>query len=370
MGNKNKKKKILFVLHVPPPVHGSSIVGEFIKKSSVINNTFNSRYINLGTSKSIDEIGKNGIKKWLIYFRILITVFKQLAVFKPDVVYLAMTAKGVGFYKDMLVVCITKFFKAQLVIHFHNKGVSDNETKTLDNLFYKMVFKNTKVILLSKYLLPDIKKYINEENVYYCPNGIPSVTSQAIEKSKKSDIVQILFLSNLIKSKGVMILLNALSILKGKGVNFRCNFVGGIGDISESIFLDTVSKLELEANVKYLGKKFGNEKNTVFNNSDIFVLPTFSDCFPLVLLEASQYRLSIISTFEGAIPEIIEDGYNGFLVPEKDAITLAEKLELLIKDKNLRVALGNAAYSKYTKEYTLSKFEKTMCSILKSINPI
>ena len=97
------KKKILFVLHVPPPVHGSSIVGEFIKNSLIINDAFDSRYINLGTSKSIDEIGKNGIKKWLVYFKIVFNVIKQLIAFKPDMVYLAMTAKGVGFYKDLLV---------------------------------------------------------------------------------------------------------------------------------------------------------------------------------------------------------------------------------------------------------------------------
>lgn len=359
--------KIFFVLHVPPPVHGSSIVGGFIKKSTLINGVFNSRYINLGTSKSIDEIGKNGFKKWLIYFRILISVFKQLVVFKPDVVYLAMTAKGIGFYKDMLVVCITKLFKAQVVIHFHNKGVSVNENKTLDNLLYKLVFKNTKIILLSKYLYPDIKKYVKEDNVYYCPNGIPNVTSEAIETSVKNDCVHILFLSNLIESKGVIVLLNALSILKNNDVNFKCNFVGGIGDISESLFLDTIAKLDLKANVKYLGKKYNEEKAAIFRNSDIFVHPTFSDCFPLVLLEASQYKLPIISTHEGAIPEIIEDGSNGFLVHKKDEVALAEKLEVLIKDESLRLSLGKAAHEKYLKEYTLSIFENKMCSILKSI---
>ena len=52
------KPKILFILHLPPPVHGSSIVGGFIKASTLINNRFNSKYINLGTSKSVDAIGK------------------------------------------------------------------------------------------------------------------------------------------------------------------------------------------------------------------------------------------------------------------------------------------------------------------------
>lgn len=360
-------KKTLFILHLPPPVHGSSIVGEFINKSYIINNTFNCKYINLGTSKSIDEIGKSGFKKMILYILIILRTINKLIAFKPDLVYIAMTAKGIAFYKDMVIVFLVKIFGIQLVIHFHNKGVSTNQNKMLDNFFYKCVFKNTKIILLSKCLYSDIKKYVKEENVFYCPNGIPELSLEPVYKS--NDNVQLLFLSNLIKSKGVNVLLQALKILKSRKIEFTCNFVGGVGDISENIFNNKVKCLRLEDRVYYLGKKFGQEKNSIFKNSDIFVLPTFypNECFPLVLLEASQFSLPIVSTFEGAIPEIINDGINGFLVAKKDPIGLADKLELLIKDQTLRENMGNAAFQKFKKEYTLTDFESSMCSILKSI---
>ena len=280
-----------------------------------------------------------------------------------------MTAKGVGFYKDLLVAFFIKLFGIQLVIHFHNKGVSDNQHRALDNFLYKRVFKNTKVILLSNYLYPDIKEYVQEKDVYYCPNGIPEIKSGVQNKSVKNDVVQLLFLSNLIESKGVFVLLEALSILKTKGVDFACNLVGGIGDITEGSFNKKVSDLQLESQVNYLGKKFNEDKVAVFNSADIFIHPTFSDCFPLVLLEASQFSLPIVSTFEGAIPEIIDEGINGFLVPKKDASELADKLEVLMKDERLRISMGNAAFKKYKKEYTLTKFESNLCAILKSINP-
>jgi len=277
-------------LHLPPPVHGSSLVGEFINKSNLINTTFNCRYINLGTSKSIDEIGKNGFQKWFLYVSIILRTIKQLIAFKPDLVYLAMTAKGVAFYKDMVMAFLAKLFGVKLVIHFHNKGVSINQNKTLDNFLYKRVFKNTKVILLSKHLYSDIKKYVKEENVYYCPNGIPELSLNENNATIKNDTVQLLFLSNLIESKGVYVLLDALKILKSKKIKFTCNFVGGIGDISEEAYNNKVRSLQLQDCVYYLGKKFNQEKTTIFNNSDIFVHPTFSDCFPLVLLEASQFK--------------------------------------------------------------------------------
>ena len=355
-------------MHLPPPVHGSSIVGGFINESTLINNVFISKYINLGTSKSIDEIGKNGFAKIITYFKIILRVFKELTVFKPDIVYLAMTAKGVAFYKDMVIAFLAKLFGRQLVIHFHNKGVSDNQNKWFDNLLYKFVFKNTKVILLSKYLYPDIKKYVKEEDVYYCPNGIPDIDLKEVHTINKNDSVQLLFLSNLIESKGVYVLLDALNALKSKGIKFNCNFVGGIGDINEAYFNNRVASLQLQACVNYLGKKFEQEKMVIFKQSDIFVHPSYSDCFPLVLLEASQFKLPLVSTFEGAIPEIIEDGLNGYLVPKNNSMALAEKLEVLIKDEDLRKIMGKAAFNKYNKEYTLSTFEKTMCSILQEIN--
>lgn len=359
------KSKILFIHHLPPPVHGSSIVGEFINKSNLINTTFNCRYINLGTSKYIDEIGKSGFKKMILYILIILRTINQLIAFKPDLVYIAMNAKGIAFYKDMVIVFLVKIFGIQLVIHFHNKGVSTNQNKMMDNFFYKCVFKNTKIILLSKYLYSDIKKYVKEENVFYCPNGIPELSLEPVNKS--NDNVQLLFLSNLIKSKGVNVLLQALKILKSRKIEFTCNFVGGVGDISEEAFSHKVYSLDLQNHVFYLGEKFNQKKIAVFIKTDVFVHPTFSDCFPLVLLEASQFALPMVSTFEGAIPEIINDGINGFLVAKKDPIGLADKLELLIKDQTLRENMGNAAFQKFKQEYTLTDFESSMCSILKSI---
>jgi hypothetical protein len=66
-----QEKKVLFILHTPPPIHGSSMIGQFIKDSDLINNSFNTQYINLGTSKSIDEIGKKPIRKIFSYLSII-----------------------------------------------------------------------------------------------------------------------------------------------------------------------------------------------------------------------------------------------------------------------------------------------------------
>lgn len=364
------KSKILFILHLPPPVHGSSTVGQYIYESKIINNAFECRFINLSTSRLINEIGKKPIQKIGRYFSILYQVFKQLICFKPQLCYLAITAKGYAFYKDALIALMAKTFKVPLVYHFHNKGVSSWQKKRLNNILYHIVFKNSYAILLSKYLYPDVQKYFPEQKVFYCPNGIPDTT---VKRTKDLDSidkgVRILFLSNLIESKGVFILLEACKILKNKKIQFYCTFAGDEGDITSRIFNKVMEDLDLTDVVFYVGRKYGKEKEEAFAKADIFAFPTYynNECFPLVLLEAMQHSLPVVSTFEGGIPDIVDEGEIGFLVAQKNAEKLAEKLEILIKDPDLRHRMGIAGRTKYENQFTLSVFENRLKDILSTI---
>lgn len=362
------KKRILYILHYPPPVHGSSVVGLQIKESITINADYDARYINLGTSKSIDEIQKFTFNKIFSYLSILIQVSKNLITHRPDLCYLAITAEGVPFYKDAIIVLLIKLFRVKLIYHLHNKGVKNRQDKILDDLLYRFVFKNTDVILLSSYLYPDIQKYVPLSAVHYCPNGIKTFEN-TITQEREDDHIEILFLSNMIKSKGVLTLLEACKILKERNIYFHCTFIGGSGDITEEEFQEQVTEKGLDAFVNFVGKKLGKEKTDLLAKANIFVLPTYyeKECFPLVLLEAMQANLPIVSTYEGGIPDIVEEGSTGYLVSQKDSASLAEKIALLIQNKKLRVDLGENGRKRYEQNFTLQHFEQKLTSILKQV---
>ena len=359
--------KILFILHLPPPVHGSALVGKYIKNSKLVDNAFDAKFINLSTSLTIDEIGKNPLVKISRYFKIIFNFLSYLFNFKPEVIYLAINAKGIGFYKDFPFALFAKLFGKKLVLHFHNKGVILKQNNLFDNFLYRIVFKKTKVILLSKLLYDDVKKYVNEEDSYYCPNGIPVVEYEN-SNTNANQPPELLFLSNLIESKGVFVLLDALRILNNKKITFHCNFVGGEVDISSQQLKQRISELNLEDIVTYHGKQFGGDKYRLFNRSDIFILPTFNECYPLVLLEAMQFNLPLISTYEGAIPEIIDDNETGYLVEKKDSVDLANKIQHLIENPSLRKSMGEKGREKFEKKYTLFHFEQNMTEILTKIS--
>jgi glycosyltransferase involved in cell wall biosynthesis len=362
------KPKLLFILHLPPPIHGAALVSGFIKQSKRINLEFNCQYIDLSTSRSLNQIGDFRGIKFFRYLRIIVYELWHLIFFRPDVVYITLNAKGIGFYKDSIIALIAKAFSKKVVYHFHNKGVSENQNNYFDNCLYKLVFRNSDVIILSKKLFYDISKYKSLNQVHVCPNGIPDFVNQKLEKQLHIDSSPpvLLFFSNLIISKGVLILLDACALLKNKGIDFKCFFVGGIGDISEFSFRERVLVLNLEKHVEYFNGSYGNDKYLVYQKADLFVFPTYyhNEAFPLVNLEAMQCSLPIISTDVGAISDIVEDSLSGFLVPPFDVNLLAEKIEILIKDPNLRKKMGRAGRIKYEEQFTFSHFENNFINIL------
>lgn len=118
------------------------------------------------------------------------------------------------------------------------------------------------------------------------------------------------------------------------------------------------------------GKKYNGDKNVFFDNADIFVFPTYyyNECFPLVLLEAMEHAVPCISTREGGVSAIIDDGVNGFIVEKRDANALADRMEFLLTHPEERTHMGIAGYQKFKNEFTLSKFETRMKQILERAN--
>ncbi len=360
------KKKILFILHIPPPVHGSSVIGKSIMNSTLINSRFHTEFIDLGTSKSLEEIGRIPLKKFGLYCAILFKTVKNILVIKPNLVYIAISASGISFFKDALVVLLSKTLGKKVVFHMHNQGVRNHQNHWLYNVFYHLVFNNTEVILLSKNLYVDIEKYAPIEKIHFCSNGIQDISrsGQLVASRNAKQKVEILFLSNLMHAKGVFVLLEACDLLRQKGISFRCTFIGGESDIKAEQFNKKVAELDLGGYVRYAGKKYGHEKAIAFSKADIFVFPTLNEAFGLVNLEAMQFSLPIVSTLEGGIPDIVSDGETGFLVEKNNAYSLAEKLEILISDKDLRLNMGQAGRDRYESNFTLAAFEDRLSEIL------
>ena len=359
------KPRILFILHLPPPIHGAAMMGKYIQESELINSSFDCFCINLATAGSLSDIGHVSLEKLLKYLLLLRYISHVVKEIRPELVYITPNAGGKAFFKDFIVVQMLKSMGCKIIAHYHNKGVSAYQSKWIYNFLYKRFFSNLKIILLAENLYKDIAKYVKREDVYICPNGIPSSCKEEMEARRNNVIPHLLFLSNLLISKGVIVLLDALKILKEKEYTFVCQFIGGeTAEINAVQFFEEVNKRELSDLVTYVGRKVREEKEAFFRQADIFVFPTYYETFGLVNLEAMEYKLPVISTNEGGIPDIVKDGENGLICEKQNPVSLADCIAKLLDDEELRVKMGSAGHEKFCREFTLDKFENRMRDIL------
>ena len=358
------KPRILSILHLPPPVHGAALVGSAIRESALVNDAFDMRYINLSSSATLEQVGRFSLGKVRAVFRLLSKVRRTVREWKPDLVYMTPSSTMPGLLKDALTACLVRRKGCKVVLHFHNKGVAARQNRFVDDRLYRMLFRDASVILLSERLYPDIRKYVPEERVSYCPNG---VSVPAIVREPKA-VPRILFLSNMIRSKGVSVLVDACRILGERGIPFRCSLVGALSaDYPGESLKAEIREKGLEGCVFYEGSRYGDEKWKAFSEADVFAFPTFypDECFPLVVLEAMGAGLPVVTTAEGALPEMIREGEDGFICPRQDPVALADALARLLSDSALRTRMGESGRTRYETHYTLDRFERNIVDILK-----
>lgn len=359
------RKHILFFVPLPPPVHGAAVVSRQIKESVPINEAFDCDFINSSTSRSLSEVDHFGPAKPFRYLHLLGKTTWKLLTKRYDLCCLAITCHGKSFLKDAPFVLLCKLFGRKTVIHQHNKGMAEDVDRWPYRRLLPAVYKDSGVILLSRRLYDDISRVVPEDNVMICPNGI-AVHEKPVPM-RNNAVPRLLFLSNLIESKGVLTLLDALEILAGKGYSFVCDFVGSeTKTIDTERFAKEVAARGLDGHVFYHGEKYGDEKEQYLEESDIFVFPTNNECFSLVILEAMSHSLPVVTTDEGGIPDMVEDGVNGLICQKRNPESLAGCIAKLLEDKGLRQGMGEAGHKRLLENFTHAHFEKRFIECLRA----
>ena len=361
------KPKILFIMHMPPPMHGAAQMGQYIHDSKLITESFECRYFNPSASANVKQVGHLNFEKIKFLFTSLRKIRNIIDEWHPNLVYITPSSWDWGFYRDFITVRMLKAHDCKIVAHYHNKGVKWFMERWYNRKMYANFFKDIHTIFLTKGLTKDFQQYLHPEQIHICPNGIARLVPEHDTK-KTHNTFNFLFLSNMMEEKGVLILLEACRILKEKGHQFTCTFVGKWSDVTEKDFQTKLKEYNLTENVSAVGAKYGEDKVEFFQNADCFVFPTFyhGECFPLVLLEAMSFGLPCISTNEGGIPDLVDNAINGLVVERKNAVALADAMLELLSQPEKAIKMGENALAKYNKEYTLEMFETNIYTILKN----
>jgi len=189
--------------------------------------------------------------------------------------------------------------------------------------------------------------------------------------SDRSKPTNILFLGHISIEKGLLDLFDAISILtQDKNLNFSVDLVGD--PINHQEFEDIIQQINVKKITNYINIRepiFGQKKIEHLKLADIFVLPSHHEGMPMTILEAMAAGLPIIATSVGGIPDLVNNGINGFLVPPNSPTKLSDALKVLIQNPSLRFQMGVVNREKAKQDYDIEKYvEKLGAVYLKLAN--
>ncbi len=195
-----------------------------------------------------------------------------------------------------------------------------------------------------------------------CRLGVDAQRFAPAPKSAPNEACQLLCVGRLTPAKGQAILLEALAQLKNQGLLAQLTLVGMGPD--EQNLRRHAEALGLNAQVRFTGAVDQDHILDYYHSADIFVLPSFAEGLPVVLMEAMAMEIPCVTTAITGVPELIRDGQEGLLAAASDSVGLADAIRQLIENPALRGQLGASGRQKVLLEYDLETNTKRLFDVL------
>jgi len=357
------RPRLLCLMQMPPPVHGVTMVNQIVAHSDHLASRFELEVLPLSFAASLEDIERLSLRKLGRMVATSARLAHALVMRRPDAVYFTLAPTGSAFYRDCCFVAIMKLLGVPRIYHLHGKGIRDQLGSIWRRRLYAWAFREAWVIHLAQRLVEDLGELVPRGRVLVVPNGI--ATRPVAARSQRADRPRLLFLSNMIESKGPLVLVEALAMLVARGHDLEATFAGADAkDGCLARFHAEIRRNGLERHVRYVGAVYGEHKHRLLDEHDVFVFPTCKDAFPLVALEAMQAGLPVVTTYEGALPDIVEDGETGLLVARRDPAALARCLEVLIANPATQHRMGMRGKERQERWFTLAAFEQNLAAAL------
>lgn len=162
--------------------------------------------------------------------------------------------------------------------------------------------------------------------------------------------VRLLDVGRLVPEKGAPVLVEAVDILRAQGVDVELRLVGA-GPLAESLEQD-IARRGLSDQISLTGPIGQDELPDLYRWADVFVLPSFQEGLPVVLMEALATELPVVTTSIAGISELVRDGVEGRMVPAGRADRLAAALAELAQDPQARLRMGRRGRATVLGEFT------------------
>jgi glycosyltransferase involved in cell wall biosynthesis len=284
----------------------------------------------------------------------MIKLNRDLGATRFDLLHVLSTA-GYGFFRNAVHIKIAKRWGVRTV--FHLLGQIDDLYKNGNPLLKRMVsscLNEADACIVQSPLLAEYVRSFTKTPVYSIFNGVRAeeLTAPAGFAHSPGNKIKVVTLGYLGYQKGTFDIIDAAERLKDKWLNLEFTLIGG-GEVEK--FRRLVKAKSLSDRITFTGKIDDELCIGALQTSDIFLLPSYAEGQPIALLEAMAAGLPVISSRVGAVPEVVKEGENGFLIEPGDIDAIAKYLQTLASDAALREQIGRFNTLEAKKKYGLKR---------------
>jgi glycosyltransferase involved in cell wall biosynthesis len=256
---------------------------------------------------------------------------------------------------------------ASPVQYSFSAALKTNFWNTISLLRQKVMWRRADILITVSNAIKDelIKYYgIPDQKIRIVHNGVDinlfKKTQEGIKLKEQlglSNKLVVLFVGHFGLRKGLPYLLRAIPKVSKLFPNVFLLAVGGTPkwlrtDVYWNILRETIINLRITPFVGLMDKIPNQELSKYYSMADVFVLPTFYDPCPKVILEAMACETPIIASKVSGIPELIKNGHEGYLIPSKNSNLLADKIIDLLSNQDNAKLMGKNARKRVEKDFT------------------
>jgi glycosyltransferase involved in cell wall biosynthesis len=266
--------------------------------------------------------------------------FVTIRKYKPEIAHVNPSLKSKSLIRDGAMVLIAKCCGVKSVSFFHGWSEEFERSRIGRWLFRIGIGQSDTIIVLGKCYRQKLLELNYKKQITVIQNPVSQEVIDRFE-DKQKDFLQpskILFLSRVIKAKGVHELLSAFKRLSEERPDIELRIAG---DGDERTRLEARTESESIRNVTYLGFVNGDDKNTELENATLLVLPSYTEGIPLSILEGMAVGLPVVTTPVGGIPDFFEDNRMGKLVKVRDINSLYHAIVELVDNPKLSNEIAN-----------------------------
>lgn len=347
-----KIKPILLISALPPPSGGIATWTQKILETGFPENIpvtlvdtkiRGSRHVASRVSMSITEIVRNA--------RIFFSMIYQLVMKRPRLVHLSCSLSPVGIFRDLMCAVLARLFMLPVVSHYRGNLPNFNGQRCfgLSQICLRALIRIASVnIVENQFSLTAIQQdsAYHSKLTFLLPNFVnDQVFHEPFEKkSTHSTRYRALYVGWITGTKGCREILAMAQQLSA--VDFV--LVGKMYADMEALFANP------PPNIILLGAQDHPGVLQEMGRSDCLIFPTYSEGFPLSVVEAMSVGLPVISTKVGALPEMIDEGKGGYLVEPQAVDALVQALKKLLTHPELSISMGRYNREKSFREYRYS----------------